>query len=253
MNVEVLTAALPKPGYDAGQYEDAYFAAIGIGRERRCLRLAVADGATESAFSGHWAQQLVSAWGMGRLDLLDPVQELLQMGSQWRGFVRSRPLPWYLEAKTAEGAHAAFVGLSLSRGRSGPSSGTWQAGGMGDCCLLHIRGDRLLRALPLSTSGEFGSRPVLVPTDPMGLEPAVAYGWWRMTGTWEKGDMLLMMTDAIACWFLRQAESGGRRWSRLCHSCNTTSMDAIRRWLPRLQGAKAVRGDDLTMVVARML
>ena len=41
-----------KKGNAESEYEDAYFPADGFHRDRHMYRCAVADGATESAFSG---------------------------------------------------------------------------------------------------------------------------------------------------------------------------------------------------------
>ncbi|MHC5052629.1 MAG: hypothetical protein ACYTGK_18715, partial [Planctomycetota bacterium] len=60
----------------------------------------------ESAFSGLWAQLLVRGFGRRRLR----VQQLQRV---WQRVIAKTPLPWYLEAKVPQGAHAAFVGLSI--------------------------------------------------------------------------------------------------------------------------------------------
>jgi len=97
---------VPKHGNTEAEYEDAFFPENEVHREVTEFRCAAADGATESAFSGLWAQLLVRGFGRRRLR----VQQLQRV---WQRVISRTPLPWYLEAKVPQGAHAAFVGLSI--------------------------------------------------------------------------------------------------------------------------------------------
>jgi len=102
---------VPKRGNAEAEYEDAFFPENDVHREVTEFRCAAADGATESAFSGLWAQLLVRGFGRRRLR----VQQLQRV---WQRVISRTPLPWYLEAKVPQGAHAAFVGLSIHESRS---------------------------------------------------------------------------------------------------------------------------------------
>jgi hypothetical protein len=53
---------LPKAGNSDSEYEDAFFPRRLKRRNGRRLRFAVADGATETSFSGVWARLLVSSF-----------------------------------------------------------------------------------------------------------------------------------------------------------------------------------------------
>ena len=78
---------VPKHGNAEEEYEDAFFPEKHLDRKAKEFRCAVADGASESAFSGHWAQLLVHGFGRRRL-LLGHLQQT------WQKAVKSRPLPW---------------------------------------------------------------------------------------------------------------------------------------------------------------
>src|SRR5438874_561624 len=143
---------LPKRGNSADEYEDACAANPYMGR------FAVADGASESSFAGLWAQLLVN--GFTKLvEKPDPDAGWLQaLQKDWAKQVGSKPLPWYAEAKRDQGAYATFLGLALKRS-SKDGKGLWRAVAVGDSCLFHFRGGRLLGAFPLNKSQQFGNQP----------------------------------------------------------------------------------------------
>ena len=107
----------PKQGNAEEEYEDAFFPESCVTREMTEFRCAVADGASESAFAGLWAQLLVRSFGRRRL-------RLARLRQLWQRMVKGRPLPWYLEKKINNGAHAAFVGLVIRDGAVARKTGT---------------------------------------------------------------------------------------------------------------------------------
>src|SRR5579862_2824599 len=103
---------MPKEGNTLAEYEDAFWP-----REKQIgdtfpLRLAVADGATETSFSGLWARLLVAAYGRGRLAEGNLQSALDQIRHVWRRAVGQKPLPWYAEEKLRSGAYASLLGLT---------------------------------------------------------------------------------------------------------------------------------------------
>lgn len=246
-------AHAPKLGCDPEQYEDAYWVASNAGTPVGPWRLAVADGATESAFSGLWARQLVDAYGRDKLNGEAPLCELMRLSRHWKHEVMFRDLPWNLEMKVAEGAHATFVGLELREGPHGREYGSWRAAGLGDSCLFQVSGDRLVRALPLCSSSQFGSRPQLVPTLPERMRAVIRRHWWYRGGFVRRGDSLLLMTDAIACWLLQRAESGDRPWAVLARVLGDGQSAALLDWLADLRNDGDMRNDDVTVVWADIL
>src|SRR6516164_5795226 len=95
---------LPKAGHSLDEYEDACAGKLELGR------FAIADGASESAFADAWAQILVNAYVQNPR----PWSEWLPAARvRWCDEIEDRALPWYAEAKFAEGAFAAFLGLAF--------------------------------------------------------------------------------------------------------------------------------------------
>ena len=197
---------VPKRGNVESEYEDAFFPERLCRRDLPEFRCAIADGASESAFSGEWARLLVRGYCHQRATL-----ERLQRC--WLRLATRRPVPWYLEAKIRRGAHAALVGLSLrDRQSSGPFGGSWEVEAVGDSCFFHVRDNELLAVGPISKSDAFDNSPHLISTDAsnsFGLDKShltVASGEWRPR------DAFYLLTDALAQWMLSEHEAGRPPW-----------------------------------------
>ncbi len=233
---------VPKAGNSDAEYEDACAprrtVAWNAGQAWRC---AVADGATEAAFTAIWAKILVRAFVMGHLDAPEFEAELAPLRAQWVAAVQrslgDKPVPWYVEEKRRAGAFAAFVGLTLWEGG-------WSALAVGDCCLFHVRDGELLRSFPLTRADEFGSRPLLVPTNPAREDPGAVR---VATGVWRAGDAFLLMSDALAAWFLREHERGNMPWP-LPVGRGPDRDGAFAAWIDELRRTHELRNDDVTLV-----
>ena len=196
----------PKRGNVESEYEDAYFPERVCRRDLSEFHCAVADGASESAFSREWARLLVRGYYRQRMSLR-------RLQRCWLQMVTRRPVPWYLEEKIRRGAHATLVGLSIMEGEpSEPGGGSWQMEAVGDSCFFHVRNDELLTVAPVSRSDEFDNHPDLISTDTstsFGLDES------RLTvlsGEWQPSDAFYLLTDALAEWTLGEHEAGRPPW-----------------------------------------
>jgi hypothetical protein len=223
--------SVPRRGNAADEYEDAFAADAAVGR------FALADGASESSFAGLWARLLVEGF-------VRPTPGWLAEARRgWAERVDGRSLPWYAEAKRDDGAFATFLGLVLAAGR-------WHAMAVGDTCLFQVRGERLVTAFPLGNSADFGNRPGLIgsrpPADP-GAEAHTEGG-----GEWDAGDRFLLMTDALAQWFLRRHEAGGRPWEEIeDFKFDIGDQTAFADWVDERRRRDGLRNDDVTVVMIR--
>ena len=169
MEIVAREFSLPKDGNSETENEDA----SAVDKSR----FAVADGATETSFSGPWAKQLVRAFTKGRLSVPIAIKELEPLQRRWwqnivyrtsgaeaePGTRARRSLPWYAEEKAKDGAFAAFIGLELSNENSGPGGeNSWQATAVGDSCLIHVRGNEILEKFPVTDSASFNNHPNLL-------------------------------------------------------------------------------------------
>ena len=237
------------------EYEDA-FAQSPTGHvvEAPCVTLAVSDGATESSFASVWAKQLTRSFCADPFLTLEQAQERAGLlADRWNDIVYRKPLPWYAEEKARQGAFATFFGLALYPGNDRkPSGGTWQATAMGDSCIFHVRQGELLLAVPINDSDDFDNAPALIASIPSRNQDA-----WQnlvlLSGEWLAGDRFILATDALAAWFLKEAEKGHSPWDELARFCSFPQEQAeFSQWAADQRRRGTMRNDDLTFIQVTM-
>ena len=185
---------LPKSGFDSSECEDV------IGIDEESCRFAVADGATEAFDARNWAQRLAESWVHSDSALTSETfhewvaREGLALHSSWNQLT----MPWYAEEKARKGSFAAFVGVELDLMSDAPS---WKAIALGDACLLHCRDGALLKSFPISKSASFNSAPLLVASDPV-IYKGSADSLTIDSGQCQNNDILFLVSDAAAAWYL---------------------------------------------------
>jgi hypothetical protein len=237
-----------KAGNAPDEYEDACWPEGGNVRDVRAFRCAVADGATETSFAASWARSLVRSYCRGDLSPRRMSSRLPLLRAQWRREAFALPLPWYAEEKALSGAFSSILGVSLQATEEGIS---WQAMAIGDTCLFQIRGDELIVAFPLADSRAFNSRPHLLSSNVSAL-PTGGGSVARREGVAQTGDTFLLMTDALACWFLAEHETGQRPWNGLRCSASFGG-EAFEDWIGRLREEKVLRNDDVTLLRVQLV
>lgn len=248
MRIELQALGVQKAGNAPSENEDAWAPEQSSAFEGALLRVAVADGATESLFSGSWARLLARAFVDGRLEAPSALVQILPvLQRQWHEDAGSRELPWYAQEKLLEGAFATLLGVRLEDSRERDAVATWTALAVGDSCLFQVRGDRLLRSFPLESAASFGSRPFLVSTS-AGQNARVAEAARSEAGAVHAGDVLLLMTDALAHWFLSEHERGGMPWLALPSGTTEDLPRAFSHFVDGLRADKAIRNDDVTLL-----
>lgn len=184
MRLEARILAVPKSGQEHS--EDAAHGPVASGGE---ARLAIADGATESAYAGEWAGLLVRAACEAPLAAAAASARAQFAEAAAR---RTTGLSWYAEAKAAEGAFATILALTVA------ADGSWRAEGIGDCVLFQLRGEALHLAWPITDPADFGNRPALVASGEDQPIPDILH----TEGRWVRGDAFLLATDALAAFLL---------------------------------------------------
>jgi hypothetical protein len=228
-----------KRGNSAAEYEDAYAAEPAAGR------FAVADGASEASFAGAWARDLVEGFVAASGRSWRNLDWLAEPRRRWAQEVDALSLPWYAEDKREQGAFATLLGLALFTYQPG-QAGRWTALAVGDTCVFHTRGDRFLTSFPMTESSAFDNQPCLLGSRP----PTVDVAWEQAQGRWQPGDRFLVMTDALAQWFLHQTEQGRAPLEVIAQLLNETSPEtAFAEWVEERRDKEALRNDDVTLLV----
>jgi len=241
MRVVTKTIWLPKEGNTDEEYEDAASPRDPVDVVADSFKCAVADGATETSFSGLWAQLLVA----GYIDDL----EMADLQKKWKESISGKQLSWYAEEKAQSGAFATLIGLSVQDGKNG-NGGTWESEAIGDSCLMHVRGSEVLSAFPLTKSEEFNSSPYLLSSNEQNNEK-VADKFVTVGGEWLPGDNFYLLTDAIARWaFKRQEEyADAAVWlSSMSDKDALAAFAEVQRHVVDSEMRPMMRNDDVTLM-----
>lgn len=216
--------SIPKAGHRPDENEDAAAHAM----RSWPVHAAVADGATESAFSRQWAQILVERAVASHTVV--PTASALQVWREaWREAIAPQVAaqPWYVAAKTEQGAHATYLHLQCT------ANGAWHAACVGDCMLFHVRNGAVKAAWPDIEAEAFDHHPDLISTHPDAVPNAQT-----MRGTWMPDDRFVLATDAAAVWLMRTRIDAALHWTP----------DAFREAAETARSANMLRNDDTTVL-----
>lgn len=231
MNTSATAWWAPKSGNTASEYEDAYAV------KPEALRFAVADGASETSFARQWAELLVEGFVQAAPSAAELHDFVTPLQAVWAEGQKDKATAWYAERKAREGAFSSLLGVTIDGER-------WRALAVGDTCLFVVRSGKILRAFPLERAEQFSNRPSLLSS----VSRANA-GVWNDIATVEgellANDRLLLMTDALAQWFLVEAEMGRKPWAALA---KVTTPEQFQAYIDCLRAGGALRNDDVTLV-----
>lgn len=187
-------------------------------KTRDGIRAAVCDGATESAFAASWSRILAEEFASGQItpDQV-PMNEWLEVCRiRWEENLPEE-IPWHGQAKTQTGALSTLLGITATYHTDRRGQGQTvklQAKAVGDSNLFIIRNGTVEVSFPIEESSQFDSIPDLICSNPAnnkGLSKKILH----QDIDCEKEDLVIMASDAIACWFLEQCENGGKPWETL--------------------------------------
>jgi hypothetical protein len=257
----VSTFSVPKRGSSPQEYEDAVWVGPdgdGSGERRASsLTMAIADGASESLLAGRWARRLVGVFGTNRATRTRPafIATYRTAVGGWDDEVneyvmqreeRDHPIQWYEEPGLAKGAHATILAVEFRDGRSGRVP-TWSASAIGDSCLFQVRDELLYASFPMSDATSFTYQPPLLGS--RGADESVLRRHVKVTTRdWERGDSFYLMTDALAAWFLRLNECGGRPWEPLRDMDTLDAALDFEGWVEERRDRDQMNNDDTTLV-----
>ena len=242
----------PKAGNRADECEDDARVVYAAGKNGlNTARIALSDGASESAFARSWAQILTEAFVRRPLDLSTPTQCALESWlapsqQEWDRKVPWDRIPWHGEAKARAGALATLMALSIEPKRSGRPS--WEAVAVGDSCLFVVREDDLLLSFPLEDPAQFNNTPALICSNPANNR-RLGEQVRQSQGEWAPGDLFIMASDALACWILERDAAGGKPWETLL------ALDSPVRWDDWVQAQRrehTMKNDDTTLIIVKV-
>jgi len=217
-----------------------------VGVNAAAGRFAVVDGATEGFDSRRWARYLAHGWiRAGACDVMAAEEAVRLLGGRLQARHRMDSLPWYLQERAQQGAFAAFIGLSLQ------PLGTWDALAMGDSCLFQ-EGPSHFLAFPLAEPGHFLKRPFLVPSL-IEQHPHLLQHVRRERGVSLPGDCFLLMSDAIACWYLAHGRGERDLRKRLHQLMSDDRRAELEGLVTEERAAERLRNDDVAILRIEVL
>jgi serine/threonine protein phosphatase PrpC len=254
MDAKYFHFSVHKLGNDFKDYEDAYSPKLSGNIDIDYFVCAISDGASESSFASEWAKMLTRAYVKSPFKNVDSTKKTIEvLAKHWHKIVYRLPLPWFAEEKVRLGAFASFLGLELSSSQTNERSDyNWSAIASGDSCLFQVRNNQLIDSFPILSSKEFNNSPVLISSN---LIKNVLV-WEKIQlkqGTWEKGDIFILMTDAIANWFLVQYELNERPWE-IIHGFidNQNRHELFENWINNLRSLSQLKNDDVTILFIKL-
>ncbi|MEW2410342.1 hypothetical protein ACIPJQ_08470 [Streptomyces griseoviridis] len=231
------------------------------------LTVGVCDGATESALAKDWARLLSRSAAEHAMRLPDMLagstayEEFAATAvAQWDPWLvqytqtrhaEGRPLKWYEHTKLEEGAYATLLTVRIDPDSDSSPDTTeptwrWRAAALGDSCLFHLHGSRLVQAFPVTSVEEFGTTPDLFGS--RNHDAALLARRTRFTeGRCRPGDRLLLMTDALAAWLLSVPDQGDAV-GQLLDFAAPDDLGDFKNWLNGLRERRQLRNDDVALV-----
>jgi hypothetical protein len=233
----------PKEGSSDAQYEDAWAAseageASGLVTASPNLTVAVSDGASAAVFARDWARRLTAAFTTGEVGADATEAQIGEIaareGGLWRVEAEKKATSWHAQEKLENGSAATLLVMTLSSDER-----RWDAFAVGDVCLFVVRGGKLKYTFPVTKSTGFDDRPALLSTEARATLPPVK----RFGNVIEAGDRYLLMTDALAAWFLTDFENKRLPWQTL-----PSDPDAFTAFVQKERDAAKMKNDDATMI-----
>lgn len=236
---------LPKDVQDPNAYEDAFY----VDADRGIA--AVCDGVSSSLFSGRWAGIMARAVVDDTPNVNDPqaMEAWLQKyRDAWSASIDENSLAWHQKPKLLDGGATTLLWSEVSGGSNDGIARPYQVRSysIGDCCAFHVRGGQVLQTFPIQDSARFEENPQVIHSV---QKRAETVSFEAMETQCNPGDLLVLCTDAVAAWSMRQIEAGNSvDWE----SCWNTSAEDWQRWLIGLREGNQIRYDDSTMVLIRI-
>jgi hypothetical protein len=242
MRVRSRVFRLPKdPGY-AKEYEDA--CALDIERGRA----AIADGVSSAIFSGLWARILTEAAVADPPDVMRPEfwDWLAQRRREWAAAIDPASLTFFQRGKLQQ-CGGAFSTLLWLEWQTQDDAIRWRCKALGDGGMLHVRKSQLIAAFPIVAADDLHADPLTIASAPRSADQFLEFG--SADGAAQPGDWLVLTTDALLGWALRNYEAGlPPDWNEIWNLSDDGFGERVARW----RETRAIRADDTTLMLLQV-
>ena len=250
---------VPKLGNPSSENEDAFFTyKLGpLTLLDSPFTCAMADGATTATFSKLWASMVVKTFGRSVPAHDQFMGSLEKCQAEWKKHFQKMDLPWHTEEKIKMGSFATLLWLAIF-----PHEPFQKAGGMfssiclGDTCIFQLRKHKVIFCKPIEKSADFNNRPVLLPSlSTLNHSLKMDAHINLFSADWQKGDHLLLATDALAAFLIRKKEEDPDFISGFSDMVSTTWFDSkiFSIWVDHHRTERTLRNDDTSLVSMTIL
>jgi hypothetical protein len=247
--------SIPKAGNKDTENEDAVFPAVGIGQNghNELATFIVADGATQTSFSGLWANYLTKYCSQAKLSEYNFQQAVGKAQEEWQQSLQGAELPWHAVEKFRLGAFSALAWLEIQYFPVHPVYGfTWRALAVGDCCLFIARNQEIYLSLPLQDPGDFKNTPILIPSKSERME-SIKGKIQTSRGSLIMGDQLILASDAISSWIMRRSQTDRLEFLKMIRSIkNAKNESGFSYWINGLRKSGELKNDDTSLILIEL-
>lgn len=234
--MEVHSFNFSKAGNKPEETEDS----LSINLEK--LKFAIADGASDSIFSGQWASSLTNEFvnNDGDVKIQNDVSQFIKDSRErWYESINWKGLKWNVKNKAVRGAYATFLGMSTEAG----SKDDFIVQAVGDSCMF-IFEDGLMRSFPLDSPEQFGLHPNLIwsgygfPLNNKPFEQKLVFKKQKFSV--KKGSEIILATDAMSKFIMEAGEdSFGLLWDHYDD----------RNFFDNMRNDNTIKNDDLSAIL----
>jgi serine/threonine protein phosphatase PrpC len=250
MSNEITSFTLPKIGEEEQTIQDRFASNLDGSL------VAIADGAGSSLYPSKWADILVTTFCQSSGDPIEKMKKsheewLKPLQEEWRQYYLAQVSDpnrkwWQGGSQIKDHGSATFIGLSLQHFKN-LEEGRWQAAAIGDSCLFKLDNKtKRLQTFPIQSSQEFKSTTKCFRS----LSEYPSFSPRFEEGEFEKGDIFLLATDAVAQGILVDYENKGQDWREFFV---LQEKENFAKLIMRLRDRNLIKNDDTTIVLIRIL
>ena len=214
----------------------------------------IADGVSSALFSGPWARILFEAVRAVPPNTERPEEFAVWLGARretWDQSIDKTGLAWFQKAKLPLGAFSTLLWVEVQpRAKAEPGqfgARQFDLRSIGDSCFFHVRHGEMLRSFPIEDAAALQTDPLALGSVDLKRDDLIRFD--RAEGLCYEDDLLVLATDAVAEWVLREDRP--------------VVMDCFHRWwdfdepawrdeIEHLRAEGRMRYDDATLVLLRI-
>lgn len=250
LNISVKAFSICKSGNTDKENEDALD--FNLTNNDNTFVAAVADGSTEGFLSKEWAKTLVKKFctiDYNFNNINDFHKEFYNScihhwSKYFIQYINKRnssnnPIQWYEESGLSSGAYSSITGINVFSKTNKNFAVIYS---IGDSCIFNINEDKISNAFPIDSPESFNNRPLLLASNNDNNKNSVKY-YKSQKIELNHGEKILLMTDALACWFL--SNNNNMPWKTLEQ---IDELENFKKFIFDLRQNKKIKNDDTTLI-----